>query len=232
MKIGLVGCVKQKAIAPRPARELYVSPLFVGRRQYVERSCDQWVILSARHGVVEPLTVLEPYDETLDTASTERRQRWSHWVLEQLAALFVPLDGHTFEIHAGRPYWAFGLADGLHAAGATVEMPTGDLPIGKLLAFYSGARATASRGAPSRATGRSDGYAALREYLERSSLRLVMLTFAEVEQILGRPLPSSARHHRAWWANHESHPLARQWLAAGWRLDMLDFATERVRFVR
>ncbi len=32
MRIGLVGCVATKANEPRPARDLYVSPLFRGRR--------------------------------------------------------------------------------------------------------------------------------------------------------------------------------------------------------
>jgi hypothetical protein len=50
-RIGLVGCVKDKVNVPTKARDLYVSPLFVGRRRYVERTCDQWWILSAAHGL-------------------------------------------------------------------------------------------------------------------------------------------------------------------------------------
>jgi len=42
MRIGLVGCVKQKALVAAPAAELYVSPLFRARRTDVERSCDRW----------------------------------------------------------------------------------------------------------------------------------------------------------------------------------------------
>ena len=46
--MGLVGCVKEKAGSPRPAKDLYVSTLFSGRRSFVERSCEQWWILFRR----------------------------------------------------------------------------------------------------------------------------------------------------------------------------------------
>ena len=62
MRIGLVGCVKKKGPVAAPAEELYVSPLFVGRRRFVESTCDRWFILSALHGLVDPHEVIEPYD--------------------------------------------------------------------------------------------------------------------------------------------------------------------------
>ena len=49
-RIGLVGCVKEKAGTARPARDLYVSTLFVGRRAYVERKT---VGLQARVSLLE-----------------------------------------------------------------------------------------------------------------------------------------------------------------------------------
>lgn len=63
MKVGLVGCVKSKRGTAAPARDLYTSALFRGRRRYVELTCDRWFILSARHGLVEPEEILEPYDD-------------------------------------------------------------------------------------------------------------------------------------------------------------------------
>jgi hypothetical protein len=50
MRIGLVGCVKGKRSRPAPARELYTSALFLGRRAFVEATCERWFILSAKHG--------------------------------------------------------------------------------------------------------------------------------------------------------------------------------------
>lgn len=59
----LVGCVATKVSHPAPARELYASELLRGRQRCAERSGKPWVILSARHGVVDPDTVLAPYEQ-------------------------------------------------------------------------------------------------------------------------------------------------------------------------
>lgn len=62
MKIGLVGCVKTKRATGAPARDLYTSTLFTGRRRYVEESSDRWFVLSALHRLVRDDERLEPYD--------------------------------------------------------------------------------------------------------------------------------------------------------------------------
>ena len=235
MRIGLVGCVKDKAQVARPARDLYVSPLFRGRRAYVERTCDRWFILSALHGLVDPSQLLEPYDKTLaETPSTLRRE-WSRRVLAALEHASGELGSHTFEIHAGAAYRGYGLVDGLRARRAVVEIPTAGLSIGHQLAFYARGAGLASEGpriAPAQGLGAlaSRGQP-LRDYLEHASPP-VTLSFADVERILGRPLPPSARKHRAWWANSPSQTLARQWLAAGWKAEMVDLFAEQVRLNR
>lgn len=132
-----MGCVKAKRGAPAPAADLYVSTLFTGRRRFVERTCDQWFILSALHGLVAPGTVLEPYDVTLTTMPVARRRRWSSSVLDQLAVQLGDLSGLTFEIHAGAAYRDFGLADGLRRSGALVEVPAAGLRQGEQLSFYA-----------------------------------------------------------------------------------------------
>ena len=65
MRIGIVACSKTKLATPAPAKDLYTSPLFKAARAYCERTYDRWFILSALHGLVEPETVIEPYDVTL-----------------------------------------------------------------------------------------------------------------------------------------------------------------------
>jgi hypothetical protein len=142
-RVGLVGCVKKKEARALPARDLYNSPLFRGRREYVERSCDEWFILSALHGVVSPDDVIEPYDITLTTRSTFERRRWSERVVSELEVRLGELSGTAFEIHAGATYRDFGLVDGLIRLGATVDVPAARLTQGEQLAFY--ARANAPR---------------------------------------------------------------------------------------
>ena len=53
-RIGLVGCVKDKESEPAAARTLYRSPLFRGRKAWVQRSCSSWFILSAKYGLIHP----------------------------------------------------------------------------------------------------------------------------------------------------------------------------------
>jgi hypothetical protein len=61
----------------------------------------------------------------------------------------------------------------------------------------------------------------------------VRVTFADVEAILGQPLPPSAREHRSWWANDStSHRQSMTWLAAGWQVQDVDLAGEEVEFRR
>jgi hypothetical protein len=49
----------------------------------------------------------------------------------------------------------------------------------------------------------------------------VRLTFAEIEQILGRKLPASAHKFSAWWSNESSmkvgHTQAKGWMNVGFR---------------
>jgi hypothetical protein len=136
VQIGLVGCVKGKPGRPAAAQDLYTSPLFLGRRAFVERSCDRWFILSAKYGLVEPSTTLEPYDETLANAPVARRRAWSVQVLAALDRALGDTRGTVFEVHAGATYLSFGLADGILRRGGTIVNPTEGLSFGRQLAFY------------------------------------------------------------------------------------------------
>jgi hypothetical protein len=135
-RIGLVGCVKLKQMVPAPAADLYISPLFKLRRRYVERSCSQWYILSAKHGLVRAGQVLEPYEQTLKAASRGERRAWSARVVDALESEIGSFKDVLFEIHAGYEYRSFGLHDGIVDGGGHVEVPTEGLPIGEQLAFY------------------------------------------------------------------------------------------------
>lgn len=136
MRVGLIGCVKTKQGHPAPAGDLYTSPLFLGRRRAVEGSCERWFVLSALHGLLRPDEVVEPYDLAMADVPRPKRRVWSADVLAALRRELGPLNGKTFEIHAGSDYADFGLADGLRADGAHVEQPTAGMPFGVQLAWY------------------------------------------------------------------------------------------------
>src|SRR3546814_9105552 len=50
----LISCSKKKLVHAAPARDLYCSTAFQMKRTMVERAGASWVILSAKHGTVEP----------------------------------------------------------------------------------------------------------------------------------------------------------------------------------
>ena len=59
-------------------------------------------------------------------------------------------------------------------------------------------------------------YQRLGEYLTEQQDDCCTLPFITIEEIIGGSLPRSARTHRAWWANDETHPQAQSWMRAGW----------------
>ena len=244
MRVGLVGCVKSKQARPAPARDLYTSTLFHGRRSAVERSCDRWFVLSALHGLLSPDEMVEPYDLAMADVPRPKRRDWSAEVLEGLRRELGPLEGMTFEIHAGGAYADYGLADGLRAGGAQVEQPTAGMPLGVQLSWYGGrggaVRASASRSrsadlaapTPQRAERRSGGrYAPLSDFLQGTADATVTMRFEDIESVLGRGLPASARKYRPWWGNG-GHTQADAWLGAGYRVDAVNLRQEWVRFRR
>ena len=67
-------------------------------------------------------------------------------------------------------------------------------------------------------------YSALEDHLRRLPVATnqVTLTFAEIEHIVGAPLPASHLDHQAWWANQSdttNRVQARAWTNAGFRVD-------------
>jgi hypothetical protein len=76
-------------------------------------------------------------------------------------------------------------------------------------------------------------YDGLRDYLSHRSEPVVRLSFADIEKIIGGPLPASARRYRPWWANEQSgtHVHARSWLDAGRRTANVDVNAATTDFV-
>jgi len=75
-------------------------------------------------------------------------------------------------------------------------------------------------------------YAPLERFLAEQTDARIRLSFREVEQVLGAPLPPSARRHQPWWANTDTHSQARAWMRRGWRTEAVDVPGEKLTFVR
>jgi hypothetical protein len=77
-------------------------------------------------------------------------------------------------------------------------------------------------------------YQALQSHLIRRNGRPEMLTFEDIEEIIGKSLPQSATKHRSFWANdnQDHHPHARAWMGAGYKVAYVDREQKVVRFER
>ena len=73
-------------------------------------------------------------------------------------------------------------------------------------------------------------YALLGTWLNSRSDHEVQLTFKKVEKIIGGALPPSARSHRSWWGNDETHSHAKSWLSRGFFVTALSLQDETVTF--
>ena len=95
-----VGCSREQLDRPAYAKDLYVSERFRLARAIAERHATEagteWVILSGRHGVVSPDTVLEPYDFDLSSQPSEFHKDWSQAVVNRLEDRMLPNDQITF----------------------------------------------------------------------------------------------------------------------------------------
>lgn len=129
----IIGCVAQKLDRPAPARELYTSALWKGRRSYAEASGLPWYVFSARWGLVTPDQVLEPYDRTF---TGEWAGEWRTRLSATAAGVIIGAGYRRIELHMGVAYHLL-LSGMLERLGAQVLLPLKGLEIGEQLAWYS-----------------------------------------------------------------------------------------------
>jgi DNA-binding XRE family transcriptional regulator len=75
-------------------------------------------------------------------------------------------------------------------------------------------------------------YHPLYMYLERVEEEQVVLTFEEIERVIGASLPPSARSNRAFWSNRTGGSQASAWMEAGFHVVSLDLQEGLVTFGR
>jgi DNA-binding transcriptional regulator YiaG len=73
-------------------------------------------------------------------------------------------------------------------------------------------------------------YHSLYRALQSAGSEKVSFTFGEIEALLGRPLPPSARSRRDWWGNRKKATQAAAWMEAGYHVLELDLPGEQVAF--
>ena len=126
----LLSCSAGKAGNPLPAAELYQGTLFKASLAWAQqRKPDAIYILSAKHHLVEPDRVLQPYDLTLNDMPIAELRRWAGAVLEQLKSA-TDIERDRFIILAGDKYRRF-----LIPHLGNVETPLEGMRIGEQVQF-------------------------------------------------------------------------------------------------
>lgn len=135
-EIGLVSCVKTKRDEPTTPKELYTSDYFKKMRSYAEQYHDDWWILSAKHGLLDPDgEPIEPYDETLRDARVAKKREWAEQVAEQLDEQGLLSEDVTLVIHAGKDYYE-ELLPFIEYTDVSIEIPTEGLDLFEKKAWY------------------------------------------------------------------------------------------------
>ena len=127
-KIVLVSCVKKKKCIALPAQDLYCSDWFRKASAYAASAADEWYILSAKHGLLEPGAVIEPYCKTLNDMSAAERRAWARRVWDEFKEKLEP--GDHVVVLAGVKYREY-LIDPVQRIGCSVEIPMEGLRFGE-----------------------------------------------------------------------------------------------------
>jgi hypothetical protein len=125
----LVGCGDAKADDPRAAKDLYTSNYFSLKRRYAQEYGDEWAILSAKYGLLDPEAEIEPYDVTVDDVDV------GEWGV--VVASDLPDVRDTNVVVLAGPDYAEEVEGTLFLYGADVERPTEGMKIGERMSWLS-----------------------------------------------------------------------------------------------
>ena len=73
-------------------------------------------------------------------------------------------------------------------------------------------------------------YQNLTEYLQNTRKKEILLSFSELENILGFSLDSSAFQYKEFWANCTASTKAYSWMDAGYEIAEIDFKHQTLLF--
>ena len=131
-KIVLISCVSQKRTQRSKAKDLYISTLFKKNLAYARRlNPDAIYILSAKYGLLDLETEIDPYNLTLNTMSAGQIRTWADKIIQQLSQVANLNDDH-FIFLAGMKYRKYLLPHLM-----SFEIPLEGLTIGRQLQALS-----------------------------------------------------------------------------------------------
>ena len=113
----IVSCSAHKRGLRTWAENLYASESFFLSRRYAQANFDKWLIFSAKHGILKPGDIIEPYDLHIDRLSCHDRLALVNTVRTQIQA---------FDPSINQQYMSFcveAYTDVLNAAGLHPQIP-------------------------------------------------------------------------------------------------------------
>lgn len=129
-KIVLISCASKKRSVRSQAKDLYISTLFELNLKYADTlNPDAIYILSAKYGLLNLETEIEPYNLTLNNMTGNEIKEWALRVLNQLGEKTDLINDH-FTFLAGDKYRRY-----LISSLKSYEVPLEGLPIGKQLQY-------------------------------------------------------------------------------------------------
>ena len=108
MKIAIINCKSKKQKYQCTAEEMYsASALFRAQLEFINKFYDGYLILSSKHGILHPTTIIEPYDTNIRNFSKEEKTEWSKNVLDDPIWNSSPRGDspYEFHLHISLPYW-------------------------------------------------------------------------------------------------------------------------------
>lgn len=72
----------------------------------------------------------------------------------------------------------------------------------------------------------------LTNYLKEKNEDTIKMSFSNIENIIGFPLPESASKHRAYFANVFDHSISKAWMEAGYRSSNVNIYNKTIEFVK
>ena len=170
-RVVLLGCVKTKVDHRAAAKDLYRSPLWAGRRAYAEASGHPWMILSAKHGLVDPDARFAPYDLALTDLRAKERRAWGERVVRALERRFGDLNGIVLEVHAGGAYRR-AIEPAVLERGGRVDAPLRGLPLGSQLRWYASRSSSGTHAVARRRTATDGEFKAAMRALDGKPFRI------------------------------------------------------------
>lgn len=135
-RLTLVNCCREKLSRIAPARDMYRSVLFQKSKTWADKQGNDWFVISARYGLINPDSILAPYDRTMRSLTPIERAEWASDVELGLRALlpFWDVDRMEITLLAGADYagWVPLVSD-----FATVYQPMAGLQIGQRLQWLN-----------------------------------------------------------------------------------------------